>query len=265
MPELTIGIATIGRPKSVNRLIKSLDRYVDESYYLMILDNTYYYEKDWNPDYKNKADIFIPIDDRLIGCSESNNILAHNTHTRYLMHLDDDLFFRKDIVSKELNHIKSHDCDIVSCCWYDSLYKGLRAAKVDWIVYSENDKKHFKKITLDKRDLDKLNPNWEWVESREALHSMIVDTKTVYGKGIFWDNDFSWKGDRESFFLKCNENDKKVHVLNEVIRHDPIPFEVDSIKKVTDRTGVMDLFYEKYGYQPDAHWDIYWGDVNERR
>ena len=122
-PEVSIGIATCGRPQCIRRCIRSIKQYVKVPYKIIILDNTKAFTDKLDNQiegYKKYADIFIEIDDRKIGCSESNNLIAEACDTPYLMHLDDDCYLISDVVSAELDAINKYDADIVSCLWKDT-------------------------------------------------------------------------------------------------------------------------------------------------
>ena len=94
MSDLTIGIATCGRPKVLTRCLRSLNKNAGIDYKLKILDNTSAFTDDPKAffDWKKLPKYSEVIHwDKKIGCCESNNILADACETEYFMHMDDDV------------------------------------------------------------------------------------------------------------------------------------------------------------------------------
>jgi len=253
--ELSIGIATCGRPRVLRRCLKSIKRFTNIPYKLIILDNTKAFtdkiDMSWA---KRLADTYIEIEDRKIGCSESNNLIAESCDTEYLMHLDDDIYFRSDIISKMFPLAKENQYDIVSCLWYDTYYNRYREAVVKHVIGYSDNRKIFWKVSLLPETF--LQFGYSKVESDEALHSMIVDMR-IYD-AIHWDNNFQWKGDREDFFLQCKDAGFRIlNLINDYVVHDPKPYPYGSLSYNFNGRGAKDYFEEKWGMYPLFNWDKY--------
>ena len=246
--EVTIGIATCGRPKILNRCIRSIERYTKIPYKILVLDNigAFTDREDARPKLKSSIK-YIEVNDRKIGCSESNNILAEECDTSYLMHLDDDCYLVSDIVKSELNHLKRHeDVDIVSCLWRDEYYGRFREACVKHIIGFKNKEKCFWKLSIPP---EAFRDKFDFIESDEALHSLMLRTQLY--NDVKWDNNFEWKGDREDFFLQCKMKYKKIHILlNEYVIHDPKPYPFGSKAFEFNGAKTRSYFKEKWGMRP---------------
>jgi len=253
--ELTIGIATCGRPRVIRRCINSIKKYTKIPYKIIILDNTKAFTNKLDTSKIEKlADIYIDISDRKIGCSESNNIIAEYTDTEFLMHLDDDLYLRSDIVTPLLDFIKAHENSIISAGWFDTFYNSFRHSTMKYIIGEKNGEKMFAKVPI----------LWEYgknldidiIETDECLHSMLM-RHDIYKK-IKWDNNFEWKGDREDFFLSAKRAGIKSYMyIKDYVIHDPKPFKYGSLSYEFDGKKAKEYFYKKWNMIPLTGWDKY--------
>jgi len=245
--ELSIGIATCGRPRVLRRCLKSIKRFTNIPYKLIILDNTKAFtdkiDMSWA---KRLADTYIEIEDRKIGCSESNNLIAESCDTEYLMHLDDDIYLVNDVVTEEYNFLENNpEIDIVSVMWKDTYYNGFREAMVKHVIGYTKYGKSFWKLSIPISSLI----NFDWVYSDEALHSMMLRTE-IYKK-VSWDNNFQWKGDREDFFLSCKKKNIRVaNMLRDYVVHDPKPYPFGSMSFEFDSDRTKKYFKEKWNMYP---------------
>ncbi|RLC81995.1 MAG: hypothetical protein DRI61_03115, partial [Chloroflexi bacterium] len=193
---------------------------------------------------------YIEIEDRKIGCSESNNLIAESCDTEYLMHLDDDVYLESDVISKELDYLKSTDTDIVSCCWYDTGYGDWRECAVKHIYGYKETKSYIYRIFLPYNVAKALG--FSFVKSDEALHSMIVDMN-VYDK-VKWDNNFKWKGDRLDFFLSCKLHGIKIGVVTDTVIHDSKPYLYGTMAREYNGAEARKYFEEKWNLTPIVGW-----------
>jgi len=249
MIDLTLAIATCGRPFAVRRLLKSIEKYVTTPHKTILLDNTYYHDMSWNPNYGSNIDKNIEVNDRLIGCCESNNLLAENCETRYIMHLDDDVHLQSDIITPMYEKIKNSNYSIIGTRWKDDGYGGFRPPIKKYLMgYDYDGNRILYKLTLND------NAHFEWVESDESLHTMIVD-KDVYKK-VKWDNSYIWKGDRLDFFYNCKKHNIKTLIyLSDFVNHSPVPFKYKSVKEEQDSFDAVEYFTKKWGVTPLVGWN----------
>lgn len=253
MTDLTLAIATSSRPSAVRRLLRSIKKYTSVPHKIILLDNTYYYDKDWNPRYGMSIDKTIKINDRLIGCCESNNILAENCDTKYIMHLDDDVYFKSDIITPLYDKIKDSNYDIVSTRWYDTDYGNYRPPIKKYSIFEDIEGKKISKVLINDGQVTLVEPDLVWMESDEALHSMIIDMN-VYNK-VKWDNNYVWKGDRMDFFLNCKEHGFKTAIyLADHVIHSPVKFIHKSIKNDQDKFDAKQYFKDKWNMEPQVGW-----------
>jgi len=254
-PDLTLAIATCGRPKVLRRCLNSINTFVKYPHKIIILDNTKAFTDEVNNNWaKKKAYKFIEVTDKKIGCCESNQMMIDVCDTDYIMHLDDDVYFEKNgIVTKMMEYIKKHkdSVSIVSCLWRDTFYKRLREANVKHVHGEANGQRAFWKISIQPEVYQNLGLTS--VESDEALHSMIIDM-SIYKK-VSWDKNYSWKGDREDFFLQCKEMGYKIHILIDTyVVHDPMPFKYGSLSYEFDGKSAIEYFQKKWGEVPLFGW-----------
>ena len=258
--DLTICMATCGRPKAIKRCLRSIDKNVTYPHKIAVLDNTPYYTDEpimeWAKTDK-RIDIYLPRKD-LVFVGQSNQILADACDTKYIMHIDDDIYFDKPgIIEAEMDYIKKHpDIGIVSCAWLDKLYGGFREIVMKWQVgYDKNGTKCFRKYPIPYEQTKQLG--LDVMESDECLHSMIINRELVYDKGIKWDETFEAKGDRASFFLQCRQKNVSIRVLtNHYIVHDPMGLTYGSVNYTyAQPPNIKERFYKKYGYWPLTNWD----------
>jgi hypothetical protein len=254
MKELTLAIATCGRPKVLRRCITSIKKFVDFPNKIILLDNTKAFTDEINNNWASKiSDKYIEVADRKIGCCESNQMMVDECDTDYIMHLDDDIYFDKSgIVTSMMEHLKKKKSDIVSCLWYDHYYKRFREAAVKHMIGYVNGKKSFFKISIPPELCNGIGFNV--VESDEALHSMIIPMN-IY-KDIHWDIHYAWKGDREDFFLQVKDKGYKIQtMLNHFVHHDPQPFKYGSLSYEYDGKPALEYFERKWGMKPLFGWD----------
>jgi len=203
----------------------------------------------------SKVDKHIEVTDKKIGCCESNNILAQNCDTEYIMHIDDDIYFTQPLtITRMMKHLNSkiYNCDIVSCLWKDMYYGRYREASVKHIKGWVNGEKVFWKISVPREIYDGFHINV--AESDEALHTVILPMK-VYND-VAWDEHYQWKGDREDFFLQVKEAGYKIHTMLDVeVTHDPKPFPYGSLSYGFDGAQAKQYFREKWHMEPLFGWD----------
>lgn len=257
LPELSIGITTCGRPKVLKRCLTSLERFVKVPYKLIILDNTKAFtnavDMSWA---KKKADIYLEIADRKIGCCESNNLIADACDTEFLMHIDDDVYFKEPgIVETLLGFVKEQEkLTIASAAWYDNYYKSFRHAAMKYIFGIQNGKLCVKKYPIPFEFAKTFK--MDFVETDECLHSMVLPME-VY-KHVRWDNNFAWKGDRLDFFLQCKFKGIKCYMYTrQYVIHDPRPFPYGSLSYEFDGRKAIEYFWNKWKIWPIVGWDKY--------
>jgi hypothetical protein len=257
MTDLTIAIATCGRPRILNRCIKSLIQNAGMDFKLLILDNSSAFTNDINA---KPRKISIPhrileVSDK-IGCCESNNILADNCNTKYIMHMDDDLYIEDspDIIKNMYTLITSIESPtIIGGTWFDTFYKSFRYQCMKYVYGDVYNIPCIKKVPISYKD---LQFNFTLVGTDECLHSMIMDREQVYSK-VKWDNKFKWKGDRLDFFLQCKQaNINLFTYCPQYFVHDPQPFKYGSIS-YEDFGGkqAIEYFKEKWKIVPLVGWD----------
>ena len=254
MVDLTLAIATCGRPRVLRRLLNSIKTFVDVPHKIIVLDNTKAFTDKVDTDWiKNRVDKYIEVTDRKIGCCESNNILVDACDTKYIMHLDDDIYFIQDFTIKRMFEVMDlTQCDIVSCMWQDTYYKNYREASIKHFRGCIKGQQAFWKIGFPHEPFTQMG--FEFVESDESLHSMIINMD-VYKK-VKWDNNYEWKGDREDFFLQCKDAGIKIITcLDTYVVHDPQPFKYGSLSYEFDGTKAIEYFISKWGMRPMFHWD----------
>lgn len=257
MEDVSIAIVTNGRPQSLKRCIRSINRFGSVPHKIVVLDLTKAYTDkpimDWASDSK-LIDIYEECDEKL-GISAGYQRVADMCDTNYIFHIDDDIYFDKDDALKaEYDFMLEHpDTGIVSCCWYDTLYKCEREAAMKWVTGQSDGKKSFKKMQVSTQFCKQFN--LDVIYGDELLHTMLVNKELVYDNGISWDVDIPAKGDREAFFLRCREKGIKLASLcNIKVIHDPKPYQYGSMTYNPDKDS-MKYFYEKYGYWPIANLD----------
>jgi hypothetical protein len=245
MTELTIGIATCGRPRTLKRCIRSINRYTKTPYKLIILDNAKAFTKDKRAHVENFLGIthkLIDIKNKKIGCSESNNLIAEACRTDYLMHMDDDVIIRSNVIDVMFEYIKNNKEMIVGCKW------NFRPSITEYIVKENEGKKILSKKTYYSNDKG-------WANTDELNHSMILNMK-LYDK-VKWDNNFIWKGDRVDFFYQCKINNIQPKVyLDDYVEHTPAPFKYGSIKKQQSAEEAKQYFENKWNIIPNMGWKV---------
>ncbi len=258
MKELTIGIATCGRPKILRRCIRSINAFTDIPYNLIILDNSKAFTDNKDAYINNVPSNakLIEIEDKKIGCCESNNIIADNCDTQYLMHMDDDVYLKeKGIIESMLDKCKKEeDPYIIGGTWFDTFYNSHRHQSMIYLLARAENKKYIKKLPVPYQFTNQFN--LECINTDECLHSMIMDKNKVYSK-VRWDDKFKWKGDRLDFFLQCNKQNIKLETYcKQQFIHDPKPFKYGSLS-YEDFNGkeAKDYFYKKWNIYPLVNWD----------
>ena len=261
MTDLSVAIVTNGREKSLRRCIKSIDRMTKTPYELVLLDVSKAFTNDvkipkWLID---KAKTYVDYDKK-IGIGAGYQMVADLCDTNYIFHIDDDIYLKDHaVVDAEYKYIKDNpDTDIISCCWYDMMYKGMREVSMKWLEGWSDGRLSFKKqlVPYELAGKGAWGEAMQVVKSDECLHSMIVNKETVYDKGIKWDPNLPSKGDREAFFYKCKQADIDIRVLvDQIVIHDPEFYEHGSETYVTKGKESKDYFYKTYGYWPIMYWD----------
>ncbi len=250
--ELTIAIATCGRPRILNRCLNSIKTFTDMSYDVIILDNVGAFtdEKNAKPRGISLKSKIINIDDKKIGCTESNNILADACKTKYIMHMDDDVYITPDnanIIDEMFKWKKNTDDNIIiGGAWYDMFYRNMRHVIMEYIKIDNT----IKPNPLPYRKFEGL------IKTEECLHSMIMNKEAVYSQ-VRWDEHFKWKGDRIDFFLQCEEKGIDSYTYcNKYFIHDPQPFKYGTLS-YEDYGGkeAMKYFEKKWGLKPLVGWD----------
>ena len=254
--DLTISIATCGRPRVLRRCLRSIEKYVTYPHKINVLDNTEAFTHTLRREASNtkkKVDKYIEVTDRKIGCCESNQILADACDTKYIMHLDDDIYFDgQGVVTQLMDNLKNKDYDIVSCLWKDMYINSFREASTKHITGYSKGVKCFWKVSLPIQMSSKVG--LELVDSDEALHSMVMDMD-VYKK-VSWDKAYAWKGDREDFFMQCKKAGLRIGIdCTKYVVHDPKPFQYGSISYEYDGGIAKQHFLKKWGLLPLFPWD----------
>jgi len=258
MKEISIGIATCGRPRTLNRCIRSLKKFVDIPYDLIILDNTKAFteEEDALPSKIPSNAKYIEINDRKIGCCESNNIIADNCETQYIMHMDDDVYLTQSgIIKRMLDEVKAReDGYIVGGTWFDTFYNNYRHQNMQYLFGSIDNKTYVRKYPIPYEFTKQLN--LDFILTHECLHSMIMDKELVYSK-VKWDNNFKWKGDRLDFFMQCHDKGIKLSTYcKQHFIHNPQPFKYGSLSyEDFDGANAIKYFEKKWNIYPIVGWD----------
>jgi len=258
MSDLTIGIATCGRPKVLIRLLRSLKKYAGMDYKLKILDNTPAFTDDpkafVNPEKFPKYAEVIYWEEK-IGCCESNNILADACETEYFMHMDDDVIVTDEDIIKNMYEIikKTKKPTIIGGTWYDTFYKRHRHQSMKYIFGTIDDMPTVKKFPIPYEYTNQFG--YEILQTDECLHSMIMRKDDVYNL-VKWDNKFKWKGDRLDFFLQCDKKDIALYTYcKQQFTHDPQKFHYGSLS-YEDFGGkeAVEYFKEKWKIIPIVGW-----------
>jgi len=253
--DLTIGIATCGRPRILNRCIRSIYKNTNMKFEIIVLDNAgaftnnKYAKSRINGIMSDRVKV-IEIDDKKIGCCESNNIIADECKTKYLMHLDDDVYIpseSRNIIDEMYDLIsKIKQPSIIGGIWYDTFYKGMRPVPM---VYKFENGKTWK-------EPQQYKPFSGLIKTDECLHSMIFDKDEIYSR-VKWDEHFKWKGDRFDFFLQCKKQNIGLFAYGDMkFIHDPQPFKFGSLS-YEDFGGkeAIEYFENKWNLKPIVGWD----------
>ena len=262
-PKLTIGIATCGRPRILKRCIRSIEKFTNINYEIIILDNVKAFTNDEEaiPRLSSKYR-YIEIADRKIGCCESNNILQNNCDTQFFMHIDDDVYIdSKGFIDKLFETYlqleeKISNLAVVSASWYDTFYRNFRHGSMYYLFGIDRaNRKTVKKIPIDYTFLKKLNI--QSTQTDESLHTMILDLNRFKKLGIKWDNHFKWKGDRLDYFMQIKKkNLVNYQLLDLVAIHDPKPFKYGSLSYENfGGKEAIEYFRRKWNIQPIVGWD----------
>ena len=235
--DLTIGIATCGRPRVLRRCINSIKKHIQLPLKILIVDNVGAFTNKTEVKAKNfiKGDNIqiIEIDDRKIGCCESNNLVLENCDTQYLMYLDDDVYFHEPGTAEALLEMLRYLENIyervgVGAAWFDKFYNNFRHCAMKYIFGYIDKKLYVKKLPIDYRFARQFG--FEWTETDELLHTMIFNVNTLRKLDIKWDNNFQWKGDRLDFFLTLKQHNFALYQYNtKYVIHDPKPFKYGSL------------------------------------
>ena len=258
MCDLSIAIVTCGRPNLVRRCIRSIKANTKTLYKIVLLDvSKSFTDKPVMESLSKSKSIDKYIEyDKPLGIGAGYQMIAEACDTKYIFHIDDDIFLDKfPVIDEEYKYIKEHpDVGVVSCCWWDVLYNAHREAAMMWITGESEGKQSFKKMQVPLSFAKEYN--FKVIDSDEALHSMIVNKEMVYDKGIHWDRELGSKGDRESFFLQVRQNNIPIKVLvDQIVVHDPKTYNYGSLTLSYDKKNVKEDFYKKYGYWPKTNWD----------
>jgi len=248
MIDLTIGIATCGRPRTFNRCIRSIEQNTKTPFKLLVLDNATAFTDNEKAQVNigSRSGTILHID-RKIGCCESNNAIADECETKYLMHADDDIIVHSNIIDVMYKYIKTRNKDIVGCRWYDTSYESYRPDIKEYVIYEDKGEKKLRKF------VSKGIGN-SWQHTDELNHSMILN-KSIYDT-VRWDNNFVWKGDRVDFFLQCMKNNIEPMIyIDDYITHDPQKFMFGSIKKNQSSINAKEYFTNKWGIIPQMRWE----------
>lgn len=249
---LTIGIATCGRPRILRRCIDSINRFTKTPVEFIVVDNTGAFTDDPKAKASIKGVNIIDVSDKKIGCCESNNIIADECKTKYLMHMDDDVYIpsNSDGVIDDMYKLISiqDEPTIIGGCWYDTFYMDMRHAQLKLVKAGNT----IRPNPLPYRKFTGLT------ETDICLHSMIMDKDKVYSR-VRWDENFKWKGDREDFFLQCKQEGIKLYSYGDKdFIHDPHPFKYGSLS-YEDYGGkeAIEYFERKWGLKPLVGWDTH--------
>ena len=257
MNDLTIGIATCGRPKVLNRCLRSLKKNAGMDYKIIVLDNTKAFTDDQQAYAKNLPSNVDRIHwDKKIGCCESNNILADACETEFLMHMDDDVILTQENIIKNMyNEIKkTKNPTIIGGTWYDTFYKRFRHQTMKYLYGIIDEFPTVKKFPIPYEFTKQFNYNL--IQTDECLHSMIMRKDDVYSQ-VKWDNQFKWKGDRLDFFMQCDrENIGLFTYCKQHFTHSPEKFHYGSLS-YEDFGGkeAIEYFKDKWGIFPVVGWD----------
>ena len=261
--ELTIGIATCGRPRVLKRCIRSIDKFTKTPHKFIVLDNIKAFTNKREAQLTNlpKGVKLIEVTDRKIGCCESNNILEDACNTPYFMHIDDDVYLDKegliDILFNKLKDLEgrfNHKVPMVGGAWGDTFYGQERHCTMKYIYGETNGVYYVKKLPIPynfSRDF-----NIDWIPTDELLHSYIVNIVDARANKFRWDNHFQWKGDRLDYFHSIKDKAMMLQYNGDVFIHDPQPFRYGSIS-YEDFKGAeaKEYFLNKWGIVPLVGWD----------
>jgi len=255
MKDLTIGIATCGRPKVLTRCLRSLKKYAGIDYELVILDNTSAFTDDPKAYAKIPEDATLIKENKKIGCCESNNAIADSCETEYLMHLDDDVILTQPNIIKNMFDliVDKEPPTIIGGTWYDTFYKRYRHQTMKYIFGISSNIPTVKKFTIPYEFTSQFN--YDLVQTDECLHSMIMRKDDIYDK-VRWDENFKWKGDRLDFFLQCDKEDIALFTYcKQEFVHSPEKFHYGSLS-YEDFGGdeAIDYFKDKWGLFPIVGW-----------
>lgn len=256
MVDLTIGIATCGRPRVITRCLRSLKKYAGVDYDLIILDNTSAFTDDKRAYAKLPEDATVIHKNKKIGCSESNNIIADECNTEYIMHLDDDIILTEPNTIKNMyNLIKDTKTPtIIGGTWYDTFYKRHRHQSMKYVFGISDNIKTVKKFAIPYEFTSQFN--YDLVQTDECLHSMIMRKNDIYDL-VRWDEKFKWKGDRLDFFMQCNKKDINLFTYcKQEFIHSPEKFHFGSLS-YEDFGGkeAIEYFRDKWKIFPIVGWD----------
>jgi len=257
-PEISIAIVSCDRPRSLRKAILSIKKFVKVPYEIVVLDVTKNFTQDANFEWhKKQVDKWIE-KDTPVGIGEGYQMVADLCDTKYVFHMDDDMFFNgQDVLSAEYEYIKENpDIGIVGCCWYDHTYGEYREAAMTWLIGEHEGKKSFRKVPIPMQYARRAGDEMDVVESFEALHGMLINKELVYDKGAKWDANLPAKGDREAFFMNCYKAGVKIRILtNQIMHHDMTPYEHGSQTLKYPGRESKEYFYKEYGLWPLEYWD----------
>lgn len=257
--ELSIGVSTCGRPRLLKRCLNSIRRYTKIPLKFIVVDNTKAFTDKYHPPNLGRDVEYIEVEDRKIGCSETNNILFDACETEYLMYVDDDIYLQQngliDILLRNLKELEKVDIKVaVGGSWYDTYYKSYRHCSMKYLFGYKDGLKYVKKYPIPFQVAKQLN--LDWIMTDELLHSMIINKTTFQRLGIKWDNNFEWKGDRLDYFLTLKTKFIEcVQYTGECFIHDPQPFKYGSLSYEFDGKKAIAYFKKKWNIIPLVGWD----------
>lgn len=238
MKDITIVIKTFERRKTLEKLLKSIEKYYPNLPVIIVDDSKKNYKKSICEKFSN-LNINYLVEDYDIGLSKGRNILISNVKTKYFLLCDDDFEFdERTNLSFAKQKLIENNLDILGGNVYnrialDSLYSIL------WVL---KDLRRLRKVikgeefvsiyngTYDiknKSIILNINRNYNDFSSKEVYvtdicsNFFIANTEKIKSIGG-WTPETLKVGEHEFFFLKAKNNDLKVMYSNRFgVRHYP--------------------------------------------
>lgn len=207
--ELTLIIKTFERPKSLKRLLKSINKFYKNIKVIIIDDSkNKLNEKKLTSIHKNINYNYIGFNK---GVSYGRNKGIELSNTKYVMILDDDMVFTKNTnLYKLYEIIDKYKFDIVGI---DLIDYGLFRRKFEGI-YTKRENKIYALFGVEYKKEDNF-------KLYDFVHNSFISTKEFLIKNR-WDDNFKTYPEHDDFFINIKNKNKKITKVNNVsINHFP--------------------------------------------